>query len=455
VAKKSKPRVSRLLRSVGPPLTLEYDLSGLPTAQHKAGLAGLVLLIKAMRELNRVLFPDVTIDALTARITFCRAKYQALMDELYGAGWAVSREYKVRKKKLPDGSKDEIPPLRSPYAETIIDKKTGKARQVLVHEYKDVVPGGPFFAARCFGNLADRPRWLELWSDAIWNTVRGIPATRNPYNERADGLHATGSGVADLWDQLIKEMDCREKNLLHTMPVASSIRLGAQDHNAEYVAFQGSPKETLLLHFWNVVMQVFIPQVMGRDSKTGNVKVTSGDGYILAIPEVSDLITFQEDFAQALATLADDPIRVRPPDSFVCLPQEGALQLLSQLSARARTRATGRIRYSVSAIEVFHLHKPGNVVVTLASDRLVVDDETLTDFERIHRRTHPLLRAHLIRALLRGEPWYRGLNRLAAETDAEWLVGHSGGDWSTAQFCGGVREQFEIDAYNPSKGAGQ
>lgn len=428
-------------------LTLEYDLTSLPTAQHKAGLAGLLLVVDAMRELGRPSLPGVKPDpvypGLKATIELTPTSYQSLMNDLYGGCRVETRSERPRKDR---DTKQPVPPIREE-VDQVLDKKTGKDKNVTHFVYEDVAPEGSFFKAAAFGNLADRKGWLKLWRDAVWGTVRGIPTTRNPYKERAEDpkQDAKGSGVADLWDEMLREQACRAKNRLHTMPVASSIWLGAQDHNAEYVAFQGSPKETLLLHFWNVVMQVFVPQVVERDSKTGHMNVTTGEGYILAIPEVSDLTAFKEDFASAIAVLAEDETRFRPTDSLVCLPQEGALQLLSRLSARAKARAARRLRYSVSAIEVFHLHKPKNTVMILAHDRLIVDDEKLTDYERIHRKTHPLLRAHLIGALLRGEPWYRAFNRLAASTDARWLVGHASADARSSSFCSGVRDQFESD----------
>lgn len=438
-------------KTAGESLVLEYDLASLPSAQHKAGLAGLLLLIKAMGDLKRPSVPQTKHDALRATVALTPTSYQAMMNELYGGCLVESRAKQQRK----DQNKQLIPPIRTE-VDQVLDKKNGKTKAVTFYIYEDVVPEGPFFRASAFGNLVDKKGWVKLWRDAVWGTVRGIPTTRNPYKERAEEpkKDARGSGVADLWNELLKEQALRKKNRSHSMPVASSIWLGSQDHNAEYVAFQGGAQETLLLHFWNVVMQVYVPQVVERDSKTGNIKVTTGEGYVLAIPEVSALDAFIEDFAEAMATLTDDPSRYRPPDSLVCLPQEGALQLLSRLAARARSRTGGRLRYSVSAIEVYHLHKPGNTVMTLASDRLVVDDEELTAFERVHRATHPILRAQLIRALLRGVPWYRGFGRLAARTDAGWFVGHRGADFSTGWFCFGVRDQFDVELNKtPQEGA--
>lgn len=412
-------------------LTLRYDLLSLPTAQHKAGLAGLLLLLDAMRAQNHSPLPTVTHETpWDATITFTRESLQTLMNELYDAS-LVEVSVKSRWK--------DKEPLREEEG-TEIDPATTKARKVRRFIYEQVQPKGGFFKTAPFGSLADKPHWIKLWRDVIWGTVRGIPTTRNPYNERAAQQDATGSGVGDLWDQLLREQTARSKNRLYTVPVASSILLGAQDHNAEIVPFQGSPAETLLLHFWVAVMLCFVPQVLDKDGD-----VTTGDGFIIAIPEVSSLAEFKTDFRDALASLTPDAAGYRPAGAMVCLPQEGALQFLSLLLARVKSRVErSTLQYSVASIEVVHLHKPGNTVMTLASDRITVDHRIVSDFERIHRNTHPLLRANLIRNLLAGAPWYRGFHRLASSLDADWLVACTGAKWSTGLFCRDVRKQFDI-----------
>src|SRR5262249_51718827 len=71
-------------------ITVKYDLFDLPTAQHKAGLAGLVLQIRHMGKEERSLpaeaIPEIVEFTTTgATVRFTPRSTQALFDELYDA----------------------------------------------------------------------------------------------------------------------------------------------------------------------------------------------------------------------------------------------------------------------------------------------------------------------------------------------------------------------------------
>ena len=74
-------------------VTVPYDLYDLPTAQHKAGLAGLILQIRSMEERAKKGGPPLpeavpTIDEVTttsATVTFTEKTVQGLFDDLYDA----------------------------------------------------------------------------------------------------------------------------------------------------------------------------------------------------------------------------------------------------------------------------------------------------------------------------------------------------------------------------------
>ena len=71
-------------------ITLTFDLHDLPTAQHRAGLAGLILQIDSMGEDgNRrpeKLIPEIEeLTATSATITFTRDSMQGVFDDLYAA----------------------------------------------------------------------------------------------------------------------------------------------------------------------------------------------------------------------------------------------------------------------------------------------------------------------------------------------------------------------------------
>src|SRR3954452_22196571 len=87
------PRSGHMAKKPPPErITLTFDLHDLPTAQHRAGLAGLILQIDSMgpdgHRRDPRLIPEIDEAALTAtsaRITFTRDSMQGVFDDLYDA----------------------------------------------------------------------------------------------------------------------------------------------------------------------------------------------------------------------------------------------------------------------------------------------------------------------------------------------------------------------------------
>ena len=74
--------------------------------------------------------------------------------------------------------------------------------------------------------------------------------------------------------------------------------LGAQAVNAEAVPFSGRVDHNLLLHFWQLVVLTFVPQVVNKkDAKTERI------GYVLTIPDVADLCRIPPRFPEILGSL--------------------------------------------------------------------------------------------------------------------------------------------------------
>jgi len=82
-------------------VTLEYHLPDLPTAQHKAGLAGLVLQIQNMQLPERGFDPDDipildNVTQLSARVTVTERSTLALFNDLYSAEYELNTSEKKR-----------------------------------------------------------------------------------------------------------------------------------------------------------------------------------------------------------------------------------------------------------------------------------------------------------------------------------------------------------------------
>ena len=378
-------------------IDLCYDLYSLPTAQHKAGLAGLCVLLKTLKRrkigpLPEIAFPEEGIVTLS----ISKVTLETIFNDLYDAAWEETES----KSKWPDAT-----PLREE-VRPIVDQATGKTKNVKYFIYNRVVPKGAFLDA-----LQASEPWLKLWRDALWNTLRGKPTTRTPYNERADG-----KPVYEV-DKTWKSLQKYQRKPLATEEIASSIYIGAQAINAEKVPFVGRIDENLLLHFWQVVMRIFVPEIINNEGKA------EFKGYVLAIPEVCDVEGFLEDFSLMVSQLKTDLKGYRPAESVISVPQEGALEYIAAL---VRNKAQdGNLAYNISSVEVVHLEKRGNNITMLSSSRLPVDDAVRGKYESIrsgHYR-HPLFKLQMIRNLLDGKDWYSGFDRVFSSRDKDWFLG--------------------------------
>lgn len=392
-------------------MQLRYDLFSLPTAQHKAGLAGLCVLIDTLQRrkigpLPELAFPEQGI----IELTLTKETLATLFNDLYDAAYVET----AVTSKWADAT------LLREEVRQDTDPKTGKIKNTKLFIYNRVEPKAAFLDA-----LQAPDVWLKLWRDAVWTTLRGKPTTRTPYNERADGKPV--NEVETTW----KELQKLKKNSLTTAEVASSLFVGAQAVNAEKVPFKGRVDENLLLHFWQLVMRVFVPEVVNREGK-GEFK-----GYVLAIPEVSDVEGFAEEFRDMTAQLKSDLKGYRPAESVISVPQEGALEYIAAL---VRSHAQdGDIAYNLASVEIVHLEKRGNNIAMLSSGRLPVDDAVRSKYESIRGHYgHPLFRLQLIRNLLDGREWYEGFDRLLSPRNKDWFIGR--GSW----FPVDVRNHFKI-----------
>ena len=411
-------------------ISITYDLPTLPSAQHKAGLAGLLLLVESMKRRRMGPLPEITgLSPLGCTIAFTNENLQLILDELYDA-----ENFEVIVKSKWKGKE----PLRVKEIE-IVNEETGEVKREPRYVYETPAPKLAFLEA--LGISGGREGWLKLRRDALWGTLRSIPKTREGYLDRIAGQSASRSGLSKIWPELVKQRDAIKKGSLRTVEVPSNLMIGAQAHSAEKVKFTGPADQTLLLHFWQVSSLVYVPQIIDRDGKA-----QLDNSYIFAIPEVAHLTDFGEDFLYVLGELGTELTGYRPAGAVVSIPEEGGLDYMSLLLERVLKKVEQTAFFdSVSAIEVLHLKKKGNNVAMLSSHRLEPDDDMLRDFEYI-RRTYksPLFRAHRIRNLVAGQPWFAGFADLAAITPAKLLMNHSGAPWVARQLSRDASKKFRL-----------
>ena len=101
-------------------LTLTFDPFQLPTAQHRAGLAGLLLEIETLAQRGMEPLPIVRVDAARRyQIDLTEESLAVLFDDLYDAATVEQASKTKRKGK----DKQPIEPLRE---ERVMNPKTGK-----------------------------------------------------------------------------------------------------------------------------------------------------------------------------------------------------------------------------------------------------------------------------------------------------------------------------------------
>lgn len=439
-AKRAKVTSSVRAKSAEPEsVTITYDLFDLPTAQHKAGLAGLLLQIDSMRERNRPA-PTYRFDdnACTTKvyITFTRDTCNSLFDDAYDAELVEAK------------SKSKWQGAELVRMEEAVEEVDGKRKVTKLFVYRVTQPTGHFLKG-CLRNAPDV--WLKLWRDMLWTIPRGNPQSREPFEQRAAGQTCKEGPAA--WGDLLKATQAATENEFRTDAVAGSLWLGAQALNAENIAFKGRVEQTLLLHFWPLTTLVFVPQSIDSDGDAEFV------GYVLAIPEVSDLPDFMADYRSVLEQLGDQKRGYRPAEAVIDIAAEGALMFLEHLTMLSRAHSEDvSTSMSVSGVEFLHQVKLGNNIKQMAAGRIVPRPHLVKRYheivgspnaqgERQRPYGNPLFRRGLLLALLSDTPWFRPFGRMFAEWPHTMFVPSDNAPPRLSWFWGDVRKYLQREIY--------
>lgn len=385
-------------------IELIFDPLTLPTTQHRAGLAGLLVHVETLRRRGMGPLPKIEKDSDERwRVCLGMEALQLLFNDLYSA----TLEEQQRPQKLSKGKGASKEPLRE---ETVVDPKTGKLKTVYI--YPQIVPRAPFLLA-----MNAPESWVKLWRDAAWAVIRPRPKQRIPYEERAAGKNV--SECSKVWKDLARFRKHMASGRSWTVPVSGTLYIGAQDTTADAVPFLGRPDEALLLHFWSIVARIYVPEVLDRE---GNARQ---DGYVLALPDVTDFAGFLTDFPQATAQLSTEVAGFRPRAALISVPQEAALEYAAGLQALARADyAETELALTTAAVEVFHLSKQGNNIPLLSTCRISLTPANLAGYKAIRGvYRHTLFRRQMILNLLRGDAWYAGFDGVFSRNPKEYFLG--------------------------------
>lgn len=323
-------------------IELSYQLAELPSPQHRAGLAGLVLMVQDIERqeildyYQSALLDLDNLDEFGVTIRFNLEGLKALFDLTFGA----FIEERSTETKIKDFDRmEEI--------EAKDDK--GKIKIKKRYYYSVVTPQGAFLPYLDESAEGNNGIWIKLWRDMYWSIIRGVPATRNPFNYRANKDYgAYSNDVVKQWTQL--------QNPDKTIGQSGNYYLGAMASNAENIPTKDNIAYQFLLNFAPFVFQVYRPTTIDKDGKR------EFGSYALAIPDVANLEDFCDTFPDVLRNRDTKPSGYSPREAIIDLAEESALNYFILYNRISQNISQQDIQYNILGVEVIHTEKVGNNV---------------------------------------------------------------------------------------------
>ena len=367
-------------------IELTYRLGQLPSPAYRAGLAGLVFLIRYLHRDRPETEPLIDIALAPYEATFhCEPEgLQALMNLAFDAHYEV----KFSKSKIKDPIEIKETEEGKLYGWNLLVVKAAPLQE---HD-----PSG---------------LWTQLWSDWLLNSIRAIPKSRKPFQLRAKGESVA---IDKLWKALQKP-DAK-------VGLSSSALIGAEAKTSEGVSLNDTNAQQFLLNFWCYVSQPYVPCRFDSDGKREDW------GYAVAIPDVQDLENFIDGFAEFLERRLPNPPQYkgyRPLGALVELPEEAGLDSLRLIPKRMTQSAlASSVEYDVLGFEVCHGVRTnaqrGPDVMTISY--VQPDSDRDKEYDRIWGAFHcPWFRRHLLQNLLKHRSWTARWGDVLSTASQKWF----------------------------------
>ena len=416
-------------------ILVPWSLPDLPTAQHKAGLAGLLVYVRKMKEfIQNAPYPIVEFKSpLELGIRFTQASLKTLMDSVY-----AGEEHLVESRTMWSGRKPDE-------EKTVSVEENGQQKQAKIFLYKVVRPKAELIAHWMGGDGENS--WVVLWRQAVRGVLRAGGNTEKIYEFTSQQESPTerSGDLRELWNGLVAAARNRPGSV-KTVPTAMFI--GAEERSAERVEFKGEVRHNLLLHFWPFVSPVFVPKALLRE---GGQWKRRDRGFVMAIPEVGNLMEFAsviDAHWRRVQNTHNDGSGYFPRQAQIDTAVEGGMAFLHSLTIdRLENMDDGDFFDAVPQVDLFHLEKRGNSVRMLAAESVRLCAGTLKKFDRILRRPslNVLVKRLLLRNLLDGLPWNaRAADMLFNRFPVELFIRSSNSPGFAQNFGLSTREQFKI-----------
>ena len=385
-------------------LTLDYNLAELPSSQHRAGLAGLIMMLQWLKEQEKHegICELTRLDEFGATLQIDERGLKALFEETYNH---VEGERESTKLETTVKSKKVKPYKEIRYREEMVSE-TGEKKLTSIYVYPDYIPKGAFLSSYDpTANDAGEGIWIGLWRDFVWRVVRKKDQAKNIYRDKKK----PATEAEKVWEELTSSKS-------KASALSGTDLIGARAYNAEQIPFKDKAEQKLLLHFWSYVAQIYIPITTVIDKKTKRPKIEEV-GFAVAIPEVARLDTFCRVLPKVLNNREQERkgFRQRPRDCLIDVPAEGALDLFIKLRDRIAlsegARSTGRV---VSAIEVFHVSAAGDDVNIKGTARIEPESFRPDEYERVRHNlwNHEFRKQRVLNILNDEREWYANFDKL-------------------------------------------
>lgn len=412
---------------------VQWSLPDLPTAQHKAGLAGLFVYVSMMPKfIQDAPFPVIkSVSPLELSIRFTRASLTTLMNSVYaGEEHLVESRTKWGVRK-PEKEKN------------VTVEENGQQKQARIFLYKIVRPKAELITYWIGGDGEDS--WVALWRDAVRGVLRAGGNTEKIYEftPKQECPTEKSGDLKELWSGLVATA---RKRRIAVKTVPTSVFIGAETKSAERVDFKGEVRHNLLLHFWPFVSPVFVPKELKREKEQWRLR---DRGFVIAIPEVGDLCEFAsviDAHWRKLQGTNNNGSGYRPQQSMIDTPVEGGMAFLHSLAIdKLKNMDEGDFFEPVPQVELYHLEKRGNSVRLLAAESVRLSASTLKKFDWIRRRPrlNVLFKRLLLHNLLDCLPWHaRVADTLFNRFPVELFIRSAGSPGFSQNFGLSAREQF-------------
>ena len=410
-----------------------WALPDLPTAQHKAGLAGLFVYVSKMPEfIQNAPFPVIeSVSSLELSIRFTQASLKTLMDSVYAGEKHLVESRKKWSGRTPVGEK------------TVMEEEKDQQKQVKVFLYERVRPKAELIAYWTGGDGENS--WVKLWREAVRGVLRAGGGMEKVYEFTPKQESPTeGSGdLKSLWSGLVAAARNR-RGAVKTVP--TSMFIGAEEKSAERVDFKGEVRHNLLLHFWPFVSPVFVPKTLQREKGQWKRK---DRGFVMAVPEVGNLTEFAfviDAHWRRVQNTDDGGSGYRPHQSWIDTAVEGGMAFLHSLAIdKLDNMDDGDFFDAVPQVELYHLEKRGNSVRMLTAESVRLSAGTLRKFDRIRRRPrlNVLFKQLLLHNLLDGLLWHtQAADTLFTRFPVELFIRSAKSPGFAQNFGLSAREQF-------------